>query len=145
MLYLNPPYFLINGVSIFPDSDDKLQFYYMPMMPHLTMVTDPTTSASTPQLTLIEYTGSAGTGGFLDFDVNLGLDDGALSEVTGILQRKLNLTQQPVLSPVTFVDGSVRLLILGAASTGPSSSSAAAASGSTSGSSSTPVVSVATT
>ena len=33
MLYLNPPYFLINGVSIFPDHADPLQFYYLPMMP----------------------------------------------------------------------------------------------------------------
>ena len=62
MLYLNPPYFVIKGVSVFPDDTDPLQFYYLPMMPHLTMVTDATSGVSLPQLQLIEYAGAAGTG-----------------------------------------------------------------------------------
>jgi hypothetical protein len=118
MLYLNPPYFLINGVSIFPDHADPLQFYYLPMMPHLTMVKD-SSGKELPQLQLIEYTGAAGSGGFINFDVNLGLDDGALAEVTQELKRQAKLTDNPRLSPVTFVDGTVRLLILGAQSPDP--------------------------
>jgi len=119
MLYLNPPYFLINGVSIFPDHADPLQFYYLPMMPHLTMVKD-SSGKNLPQLQLIEYTGAAGSGGFINFDVNLGLDDDALTEVTQELKRQAKLTDNPRLSPVTFVDGTVRLLILGAESPDPS-------------------------
>jgi hypothetical protein len=119
MIYLNPPYFLINGVSVFPDDSDPLQFYYLPMMPHLTMVTDSVSGASTPQIQLIEYEGAAGTGGFLNFDVNIGLDPDALNEVQSQLQRQLNLTGQPRMSPVTFVDGSVRLILLGAQSPDP--------------------------
>ncbi len=133
MLYLNPPYFVINGVSVFPDHQDPLQFYYLPMMPHLTMVTDPTTNVSTPQIQLIEYEGSAGTGGFIDFDVNIGIDPAALSEVANQIERQLSLTSTPRLSPVTFTDGAVKLLVLGAQSDDPSSSPATSGSGASGG------------
>ena len=113
MLYLNPPYFLINGVSVFPDDSDPLQFYYLPMMPHFTMAPGPG-GVSLPQLQLIEYTGSAGSGGFINFDVNLGISSSDLNAVAQQVQRQLNLNGQVRLSPVTFVDGAVRLEILGA-------------------------------
>src|SRR3954468_68237 len=118
MLYLNPPYFLIDGVSIFPDHADPLQFYYLPMMPHLTSVKDASGNVL-PQLQLIEYVGAAGTGGFIHFDVNLGMDDGKLSDVAQKLKRQANLPDEPRLSPVVFVDGTVKLFILGAQSPDP--------------------------
>lgn len=114
MLYLNPPYFVINGVSVFSDHQDPLQFYYLPMYPHLT--TDSVGGVAQPRIQLIEYTGSAGTGGFINFDVNLGVPEDVLSDVSNQLQRKANLSDKPRLSPVTFVDGSVQLVILGAQS-----------------------------
>ncbi len=119
MLYLNPPYFLIEGVSIFPDHADPLQFYYLPMMPHLTTVRDSSGNAL-PQLQLIEYAGAAGTGGFINFDVNLGIEDDQLQKVTQELKRQAHLSDNPRLSPVTFVDGTVKLLILGSQSPDPS-------------------------
>ena len=119
MLYLNPPYFVIKGVSVFPDEADPLQFYYLPMMPHLTMVTDPASNVSLPQLQLIEYTGSAGSGGFLNFDVNIGISDELLAEVASQVQNQLSLSGTPRLSPVTFVDGTVKLVLLGAQSADP--------------------------
>ena len=115
MLYLNPPYYVINGVSIFPDHADPLQFYYLPMMPHLTMVKD-ADGDDVPQIQLIEYEGAVGTGGFIDFDVNIGMDDSVLNNVKAQLRRQANLSDDPRLSPITFVDGSVRLLLLGAES-----------------------------
>ncbi len=118
MLYLNPPYFVVNGVSVFPDDADPLQFYYLPMMPHLTMVAGPS-GASLPQLQLIEYTGSAGTGGFINFDCNLGIGSDVLAEVAQQVQRQLNLSAQVRLSPVMFVDGTVKLVLLGAQSADP--------------------------
>lgn len=118
MLYMNPPYFLIDGVSIFPDHADPLQFYYLPMMPHLTMVKDSSGSVL-PQLQLIEYEGAAGTGGFINFDVNLGIEDDQLQEVAQKLKRQARLSDDPRLSPVTFVDGTVKLFILGAQSPDP--------------------------
>jgi hypothetical protein len=114
MLYLSQPYFVINGVSVFPDHQDPLQFYYLPMYPHLT--TDSVGGVAQPRIQLIEYAGSAGTGGFINFDVNLGVPDDVLSDVSNQLQRKANLSDKPRLSPVTFVDGSVQLVILGAQS-----------------------------
>jgi hypothetical protein len=129
MLYLNPPYFVINGVSIFPDHQDPLQFYYLPMMPRLT--TDPSNGKTTPRLQLIEYTGAAGTGGFINFDVNLGIDPDVLSEVTSQLQRQAQLSDQPRLSPVTFTDGTVKLVMLGAQSADPPAAGAGAAAAAT--------------
>ena len=114
MLYLNPPYFLIDGVSIFPDHADPLQFYFLPMAPHLTLVTDPATGTPSPQIQLIEYEGQAGTGGFINFDVNIGVAQDLLDAVTQKLKQQANLSDTPRLSPVTFVDGSVKLLLLGA-------------------------------
>ncbi len=129
MLYLNPPYFLIDGVSIFPDHADPLQFYYLPMMPRLSTLQD-ASGAALPAIQLIEYVGAAGAGGFIDFDVNIGIDDDALQSVAQKLQQQAHLSDQPRLSPVTFVDGSVRLLILGydtGDSAAPPSGSAGAA------------------
>jgi hypothetical protein len=119
MLYLNPPYFIIDGVSLFCDHVDPLQFYYLPMAPHLSVSKDPVSGVDAPQLQLIEYTGAAGTGGFINFDVNLGLADDALETVKQKLRREANLSDTPKLAPVSFVDGTVRLLILGAESTDP--------------------------
>ena len=82
MLFLNPPYFIIDGVSIFPDHADRLQFYYLPMMPRLSTSKD-ASGADMPVIQLIEYAGAAGTGGFINFDVkstdlaHVALDDGA--------------------------------------------------------------------
>ncbi len=118
MLYLNPPYFLIDGVSIFPDHADPLQFYFLPMAPRLTMRTD-SNGKTAPQLQLIEYTGSAGTGGFINFDCNIGIDQDVLDGLTQKLQQQANLNGPPRLSPVTFVDGSVKLVVLGADSSAP--------------------------
>ena len=61
-----------------------------------------------PQLQLIEYEGAAGTGGFINFDVNLGIDQDALTSVKQKLQQQAHLSDTPRLSPVTFVDGSVK-------------------------------------
>ena len=131
MLYLNPPYFVIEGVSIFPDDSDPLQFYYLPLMPHLTMVTDPTTNVSAPQLQLIEYEGAAGTGGFLNLDVNLGLSDDLLAQVTSQVQNQMKLNSTPRMSPVLFTDGTVKLVLLGSQSADATPAATSASSTST--------------
>jgi hypothetical protein len=128
MLYLNPPYFVIDGISIFPDHADPLQFYFLPMMPKLSTAKD-ANGADMPVIQLIEYEGAAGTGGFIDFDVNIGVSDDALNAVKQKLQQQAHLSDTPRLSPVTFVDGTVRLLILGTdTGAAPPAASRAAAS-----------------
>ncbi|HEY6351074.1 MAG TPA: hypothetical protein VI636_16850 [Candidatus Angelobacter sp.] len=141
MIYLNPPFPLINGVSLMPDHQDPNWFYYLPLAPRLTQMNDPTTGQQIPQLQLLKFRGSAGNGGFLNFDCNIGIDSKVLDDVADELKSSLHLRDTPKLGPLPVVDGTVRLLLLGASTpdtlppgtkpassgSGSSSSSAAAA------------------
>lgn len=113
MLYLNPPFFQINGLSLFPDHADPAQWYFMPMGPHL-VVRPNAAGKLIPAFQLVRFK-KAGTsgGGFLNFDVNLGADPEVLADTAGQLRSALNLAKVPQLSPVLLEDGSVRLIILG--------------------------------
>jgi hypothetical protein len=117
MLYLNPPYDIINGVSVFRDHAVPYQFYYLPAMPHLTVIN------GEPQFSLIKFTGEAGSGGFLNFDVNLGIDPDIEDDIRSTVRSKYHLTQPPNLTPVIVEDGSVRLMVLGQQSPTPPSAS----------------------
>jgi hypothetical protein len=108
MLYLAPPYDIIQGVSVFRDHDPATnQFYYLPTAPHLTVIDNATS------FNLIKFTGEAGSGGFLDFDVDLGIDQETEDEIRSTLRTKYHLSQPPNLIPVIVENGSVRLMILG--------------------------------
>ena len=107
MLYLNPPYDIIRGVSVFRDHADPNQFYYLPAMPHLTVINNEA------QFSLIKFTGEAGSGGFLNFDVNLSVAPDIEDEIRSTVRSKYHLQQTPNLIPAIVEDGSVRLMILG--------------------------------
>ena len=111
MLSLNPPYHIIEGVSLFPDHADPLQYYYLPLMPHLTAVEEDHTLI--PQIQLIKYRGKAGNGGFLNFDVNIGVDEKTLQKIRSQLRQLAQLPQEPRLAPAPLIDGTVKLLLLG--------------------------------
>ncbi len=111
MLYESPPFYLINGVSILPDHADPLQFYYMPLAPRF--VTRRDGQIDVPQLLLIKFQSAAGTGGFADFDVHLGLTPDELADVRRELQRLARLPAEPNLAPVPVVDGRVELMLFG--------------------------------
>jgi hypothetical protein len=111
MLYLNPPYHIIQGVAVFPDHADPLQFYYLPAMPHLTTVDDGSGNA-VPQIQLLQFTGDT-AGGFLNLTVDLGIGDEMLEEVSGEVRRIFQLDGTPRLGPVLLEDGAVRLMALG--------------------------------
>lgn len=113
MLYLKPPYYLIEGVTLFCDHEDPLQWYYMPAAPHLTILEDKGSGQRIPQFQLIKYRGRAGNGGFLNFDVNLGVDPATLEEVRRELRRREHLSADPRLSPVLLEDGTVKLMLFG--------------------------------
>jgi hypothetical protein len=113
MLYLNPPFHIIEGVSLFSDHADPLQYYYLPMMPKLTTIVDPVSGQKIPQIQLIKYRGKAGNGGFLNFDVNIGVEEATLEKIRGKLKQIVGLDQPPRLAPVPLVDGTVRLLLFG--------------------------------
>ena len=113
MLYLNPPFPMINGVSLFPDHVDPNLFYYLPMSPHFTRLKDPSSGQKVPQFQLIKYRGDTGSGGFLNFDVNVGVEPALLEDVASECKRMLSLKKKPVLNPVLLLDGTVKMMLFG--------------------------------
>jgi hypothetical protein len=119
MLYLDAPFYLVDGVSILRDHVDPLQFYFMPLSPRITTVVDTATGAAVPQVNLIKFRGTAGTGGILSLDVNLGLDDERRKKIEAKLQTMGNLRERPRLAPIPLIGGTVKLVMLGVDSTEP--------------------------
>lgn len=113
MLYFMPPYHIINGVCLFRDHADLLQYYYLPVAPKLTRIQDPVTKQRIPQLQLIQYRGEAGKGGFLNFSVNIGVEPEILDDVRSKLRSLERLRQTPKLAPVPLIDGTVKMMLFG--------------------------------
>jgi len=112
VLYLNPPFFMVNGVSVFADHLDELQWYYLPLTPKL--VTRTQDGREIPAFSLVRFKGGSGpTGGFLNFDVDLRIDEDALGEVARGIRAAKQLRDDPRLVPVPLQSGTVKLLILG--------------------------------
>lgn len=111
MLLLDSKTMEHDGVTVFPDHADPAQFYYMPLAPHLTIRKDDGGIAM-PQFSLIRFKGEAGTGGFLNFDVNLGLESGRFNAVKSAVQQKAGIDQEIRLAPLPVIDGSIRLIML---------------------------------
>lgn len=113
MLYLEAPYFFINGVTVFRDHADPLQYYYMPSQPRLRTQPD-ANGVEVPRLQLIKYRSLvAGAGGFLTFDVHVGLSDKEVDDIASEIRRLARLPSVPRVAPIQPIDGSVRLLIFG--------------------------------
>jgi hypothetical protein len=113
MLYLNPPFYIIDGVSIYPDHADPLQFYYLPVAPKLTKIKDEASGQVIPQIQIIKFRGEAGNGGFLNFDVNIGVDQNKLNIISGKLSSQAGLRDKPKLAPIPVIDGSVKMMLFG--------------------------------
>ncbi len=116
MLFLKPPFHLIEGVTVFADHAREDVFHYAPAMPKITTVFDPAVNRDIPQIQLLKFRGEAGTGGFLNFSVDLAVDEDRLDAVRRRLKQMHELRDDPIMSPMLFEDGTVKLLILGAAS-----------------------------
>jgi hypothetical protein len=125
MLYLEAPLHIIEGVSVFRDHGDPLQWYYLPIRPRL--VTLPADGGRTriPQLQLIKFRGSLGGGGFLNFDVDLGIEPALLEEVGTEIKKRERLNRVPRLAPVPLVDGTVKLMLFDRDSSVPAAPAAA--------------------
>src|SRR5688572_20640688 len=104
MLYLNPPYYVIDGVSLLPDHVDELQWYFTPMEPHLSTIEDSSTGQSIPKIQVIKFSGRSSStgdlvsGGFLDFDCNLGIEPDRLTEIAEQLRGEAGLREMPRLA-----------------------------------------------
>jgi hypothetical protein len=88
-------------------------------MPRLVTVRDPVTGTDIPQISLIKFKGEAGNGGFLNFAVDLAIDEAILDEVRLQYKALMQLRENPILSPILFEDGYVKLIALGSESEGP--------------------------
>lgn len=113
MLFLKPPFHIIEGVAVFSDHANERQFYFLPAMPKLSALPDPDTALDIPQIQLLKFRGNAGTGGFLTFEVNLGINEDQKDSIKRELQRIHELRGEPILAPAILEDGAVRLMILG--------------------------------
>jgi hypothetical protein len=118
MLYLNPPYHVIDGVTVLPDHADPRQYYFMPANPRLTRL-EGAGGDGAPSLQLIKYRSHAQSGGILDFDVNLGVDEDVLDNVAREIRSRERLRDVPRLAPIPLVDGTVRMMMLGRTSDAP--------------------------
>lgn len=118
MLFLQPPFHIIEGVAVLRDNSPG-QYYFMPAMPRLSTVRDEATGVDLPQIQLLKFRGGAGAGGFLTFAVDLSFDEERLENVAAEIRRLDGLDRDPLLAPVQVENGSVRLMILGQSSAPP--------------------------
>ena len=113
MLYLGGEYHLVKGVSVFPDHANKRQFYFLPLAPHLTVIN------GKPQIQLLQFTGAAGSGGFLNFTVDLGITPEHFESVRSEIARVFDVDGEVLLSPALLENGETRLSALGRTSGQP--------------------------
>lgn len=113
MLSLEPPFHVIQGVAVYRDHADPLQWYAMPGAPRLATVTETVggREVEIPQFSLIKFRGQAGTGGFLNFDVDLALSDALRDDVRAEIKRLEHLDELPALADLPVVDGTVRMML----------------------------------
>ena len=123
MLYLKPPFPVIDGVAFFPDHEDPTAFYYLPVAPHFSQVPDPQDpqgKRTIPRVSLLEFRADAadpnspGNGGFFNCQVDLGIDPKKLEDYAGQLQGMLRLRDRVKLpQPALLEGGTVELHLLG--------------------------------
>ncbi|MGB8645237.1 MAG: hypothetical protein WCF84_08360 [Anaerolineae bacterium] len=115
MIYFEAPYFSFEGLQVFRDHADPLQYYYFPQQPRLALNPD-----GTPTFLFIKFRedlsnppqGVEPGGGFLNFDVDLRVDDDTLATVTRKIQQAMNLSDKPRLAPIDYRNGRTRLILL---------------------------------
>ncbi len=114
MMYLHPPYYMIEGVVVAPDYDDPYQFYYFPNRPHLAV------DNGHPAVRLLVYKADLdeltpeeeSVAGFFYFDTTLEWPEETLKKVATKIQQDRDLDRLPRLTPLLYKDGSVRLIFL---------------------------------
>lgn len=115
MLYLHPPFYEFEGVQIFSDFHDPLQFYYLPAAPHLA-----TDQQNRPAIRFIAFKqnldeveeGEDDAVGVLVFDTSLAWPEVTLNRVRQKLRQELELDSEPRLVPLPYREGTVQLTFL---------------------------------
>ena len=114
MLFLNPPYYVLDGHTLLPDHADPGLYYVIPPAPRLTV-----NEHGLPALSLVQFLGGSARrleGGLLTFTVELPVADDMLRRLEARLAAKLNAADNLRVVPVMWSDGVVELVALGAAS-----------------------------
>ncbi len=115
MIYAEAPYMIVESLTILRDHADPLQYYYFPNAPRLALQPD-----GTPAFLFLKYredltnlpAGADPGGGFLNFDVDLRVDEDVLDEARRRIRRDMDLDQERRLAPIDFRCGMIRLLFL---------------------------------
>jgi hypothetical protein len=114
MLDLRPPWFLIDGVLVAPDTADPTQYYYFPSSPHLAR-----DDHGRPAIRLMVYredletlpAGQDEAAGFLVLDTALDWPAETLTRVARKIAGQRDLPATPRLVPVPFTAGTVRFFV----------------------------------
>lgn len=115
MLYLHPPFYSYEGVSVVGDYHDPRQFYYYPNRPQLAV-----DEQGRPAIRFIAFRENLDeleadedtAAGFLVFDTSLAWPEETLEKVAQKIQDDLDLDQLPRLAPLPYRDGTVRVTFL---------------------------------
>lgn len=115
MLFLNPPYYVLDGHTLLPDHADPGLYYVIPPAPRLTV-----NEHGLPAFSLVQFLGGGARsrleGGLLTFTVELPVADDMLRRLEARLKARLNAADDLRVVPVMWSDGVVELVALGAAS-----------------------------
>lgn len=123
MLYLNPPFYMFEGVPVVGDYQDPYQYYYYPNRPHLAV-----DEKGRPAIRFIAFKADLDTvepgeehaTGFLVFDTSLAWEESILKKVAQKIQQDQKLDRLPRLAPLPYKEGSVRVMFLDRATQAPS-------------------------
>ena len=114
MLYLHPPYYSYEGVTLLGDFHNPRQFYCFPNRPHLAV------DDGRPAIRFIVLKeaqdeldeNEEDVAGFLVFDTSLAWPQETLDKVARKLKEDLDLEDDPIIAPLPFKSGSVQLTFL---------------------------------
>lgn len=123
MLYLHPPFYYYEGVSLAGDYHDPSTFYFWPNRPHLAV-----DDQDRPAIRFIVFRedldaiddDDESAVGFLTFDTSLAWPEETLDKVARKLENDLELETTPRLVPLPYRGGTVRLMFLDRSTTPPS-------------------------
>src|SRR5215472_9232816 len=113
MLLFSSDSFVVNGITVFPDHADPNQFWYLPSPVGLETMD----GSTEPQFLLIMYAPDVATSGiqgvgFLNVTLCLKLSDDNGQAVIGKIRTQFPDIDNPVLSPVSFDEGTVQVVSL---------------------------------
>jgi hypothetical protein len=128
MMSLAPPFYSYDGVPVFCDAQDPLQYYYFPNRPHFA-----TDEHNRPAVRFVALKADPDqpspdaeqVTGFLYFDTALDWPTETLTHVAQKIQQDRDLDQPPRLVPLLYRSGTVRLMFLDQMSPDPTSAGGA--------------------